>query len=96
MPRQLPWMSKGGGSRTQTKQPPKSVQRSRIQNDIDDDFFEDTVLASSRKDEEGGCTSPLYEPGITSNSPQYCVSLMMTCLGSQILAAENRARAKKQ
>jgi hypothetical protein len=89
-------MSKGGGSRTQTKQPPKPVQRSRVQNDIDDDFFEGTVLASSRQDEERDCTSPFNDPGITSNPPQYCVSLTMTCLSSQMLAAENRAKGKKQ
>jgi hypothetical protein len=47
MPRQLPWLNKGGASRTQTKQTPKV--RARTVNEIDDDFFDGTVLASSSK-----------------------------------------------
>jgi len=49
MPRQLPWLSKGGGSRTKLKQPPKPRTDSTAQSDIDDDFFDGTVLASSSK-----------------------------------------------
>ena len=48
MPRQLPWLNKGSGSRTQVKKPSKPAPKSRVQSDIDDDFFEGTPLASSR------------------------------------------------
>jgi hypothetical protein len=49
MPRQLPWKS-GGGSRTQTVKPPsRTVRTPWIPDDIDDDFFDGTVLASSGK-----------------------------------------------
>ncbi|KAH7388629.1 hypothetical protein BKA66DRAFT_415082 [Pyrenochaeta sp. MPI-SDFR-AT-0127] len=50
MPRKLPWMNKGGGSRIQAKQPPAKKQCAV--SDIDDGFFDGTVLASSRKDQE--------------------------------------------
>ncbi|KAF2131663.1 hypothetical protein P153DRAFT_365234 [Dothidotthia symphoricarpi CBS 119687] len=50
MPRQLPWANKGGGSRVQAKQPLKSAKKTtRISSDIDDGFFDDTVLASTTK-----------------------------------------------
>ncbi|KAF2255846.1 hypothetical protein BU26DRAFT_9612 [Trematosphaeria pertusa] len=49
MPRQLPWLNKGGGSRTQVKPPRKAPPKSRIQSDIDDDFFAGTALESSGK-----------------------------------------------
>ncbi|KAJ4315887.1 hypothetical protein N0V94_005715 [Neodidymelliopsis sp. IMI 364377] len=49
MPRQLPWKS-GGGSRTQTVKPPsRTVRTPRIPDDVDDDFFDSTVLTSSGK-----------------------------------------------
>jgi hypothetical protein len=48
MPRQLPWLNNGGGSRTQVKQQPKARPKS-IPSDVDDDFFDGTVLASSSK-----------------------------------------------
>lgn len=50
MPRQLPWVSKGGGSRTQVKQPPAKKQRNVF--DAEDDFFDGTVLAGSSKGKE--------------------------------------------
>ncbi|KZM21702.1 uncharacterized protein EKO05_0001682 [Ascochyta rabiei] len=47
MPRQLPW--KSNASRTQTVKPPsRPPKTSRIPDDIDDDFFHGTVLASSK------------------------------------------------
>jgi hypothetical protein len=49
MPRQLPWLNNGGGGRTQVKQPPKSRAGTKAPSDIDDDFFDGTVLASSHK-----------------------------------------------
>jgi hypothetical protein len=50
MPRQLPWLNKGtGGSRTQVKQPPKPAANSRAPSEINDDFFDGTVLASSSR-----------------------------------------------
>lgn len=49
MPRQLPWLSTGGGSRTKLKQPPKARTDRTPHSDIDDDFFDGTVLASSSK-----------------------------------------------
>jgi hypothetical protein len=49
MPRQLPWVNKGAGSRTQVKQAPKGRANTRVPSDIDDDFFDGTVLASSGK-----------------------------------------------
>jgi hypothetical protein len=50
MPRQLPWLNKGtGGSRTQVKQPPKPAGKARAPSEINDDFFDGTVLASSSK-----------------------------------------------
>ncbi|RAR07101.1 hypothetical protein DDE82_003043 [Stemphylium lycopersici] len=49
MPRQLPWAKRGSGSRTQAKPAdPRPSAASRI-HDIDDDFFENTILASSSK-----------------------------------------------
>jgi hypothetical protein len=48
MPRQLPWLNNGGGSRTQAKQQSKAKAKS-APSDIDDDFFDGTVLASSSK-----------------------------------------------
>ncbi|KAH9865853.1 hypothetical protein J1614_009440 [Plenodomus biglobosus] len=50
MPRQLPWTSKAGSSRTQVKAPPR--KKSRIVSDIDDGFFEGNVLASTKKGKE--------------------------------------------
>lgn len=48
MPRQLPWLNKGGGgSGTQVKKPPKSAAKTRAPSDSDDHFLDDTVLASS-------------------------------------------------
>jgi hypothetical protein len=58
MPRQLPWASKIGGSRAQAK--PASSQKAtkaRTTADIDDDFFDDTVLAGSRKSRGGSNAS---------------------------------------
>ncbi|KAF3053087.1 hypothetical protein E8E11_004892 [Didymella keratinophila] len=58
MPRQLPWKSSGGGeSRTQTIKP--SVGKAKTKNttipdDIDDDFFDGTVFASSSRDKGKG------------------------------------------
>ena len=46
MPRQLPWMNKAAHSRTRVKQPPAKKQR--VASDFDDDFFDGTVLASSK------------------------------------------------
>ncbi|KAJ4340975.1 hypothetical protein N0V95_007344 [Ascochyta clinopodiicola] len=47
MPRQLPWRS--NASRTQPGKPPsRPPKTSRIPDDIDDDFFDGTVLASSK------------------------------------------------
>lgn len=49
MPRQLPWANKSGGSRTQVKPAPlRQATKSRTTTAIDDDFFDGTVLASSR------------------------------------------------
>jgi hypothetical protein len=42
-------MHTGGGNRTQVKQPPKPRAGTQAPTDIDDDFFEGTVLASSSK-----------------------------------------------
>ncbi|KAJ4380628.1 hypothetical protein N0V86_003987 [Didymella sp. IMI 355093] len=54
MPRQLPWKSSGGGgSRTQTVKPAVRTTKTKttaIPDDIDDDFFNGTVFASSSKD----------------------------------------------
>jgi hypothetical protein len=53
MPRQLPWKSSGGGgSRTQTTKPSvgkTTTKTTTIPDDIDDDFFDGTVFASSSK-----------------------------------------------
>ncbi|KAF2034977.1 hypothetical protein EK21DRAFT_55675 [Setomelanomma holmii] len=49
MPRQLPWLNKGAGSRTQVKQTPKARARTTTRDDIEDDFFDGTVLASPSK-----------------------------------------------
>jgi len=49
MPRQLPWLNKGAGSRTQVKQPPKARASTKALSDVDDDFFDGTVLAGSSK-----------------------------------------------
>ncbi|KAF9695919.1 hypothetical protein EKO04_005838 [Ascochyta lentis] len=47
MPRQLPW--KSNGSRTQTVKPSsRSLKTSEIPDDIDDDFFDGTVLTNSK------------------------------------------------
>tara|TARA_R110002003_G_scaffold198_14_gene15524 strand:+ start:16001 stop:17230 length:1230 start_codon:yes stop_codon:yes gene_type:complete len=50
MPRQLPWLNKGAGSRTHVKPAPKAKPPKKAASDIDDDFFDGTGLASSRKD----------------------------------------------
>lgn len=52
MPRQLPWLNKGTGSRTQLKPPPKARASTRVPSDIDDDFFDGTALGISRKGKE--------------------------------------------
>ncbi|KAF2691103.1 hypothetical protein K458DRAFT_426477 [Lentithecium fluviatile CBS 122367] len=52
MPRQLPWLNKGGGRPTQVKQLQKPATKARIPNDIDDDFFEGTGWEISRKGKE--------------------------------------------
>lgn len=49
MPRQLPWANKGGGSRTQVKRPIRLAKGPRITTDIDDDVFDGTILARTRK-----------------------------------------------
>lgn len=49
MPRQLPWLNKGGGSSAPAKRPPKPVKNQHVVSDIDDDFFDGTVLARSAK-----------------------------------------------
>ncbi|KAF1841105.1 uncharacterized protein K460DRAFT_371095 [Cucurbitaria berberidis CBS 394.84] len=49
MPRQLPWLNKGSGSSAQVKHPPKPVKKRSVASDINDDFFDGTVLASSSK-----------------------------------------------
>ncbi|KAH7080240.1 hypothetical protein BKA63DRAFT_505995 [Paraphoma chrysanthemicola] len=49
MPRQLPWLNKGAGSRTPIKQTPKFSGTTKTRSDIDDDFFDGTVLAESSK-----------------------------------------------
>ncbi|OAK98565.1 hypothetical protein IQ06DRAFT_224785 [Phaeosphaeriaceae sp. SRC1lsM3a] len=67
MPRQLPWLNKGSGSRTQTKQPAKAKAGTAAPSDIDDDFFDGTVLAGASKgkgkavqvDEESDKESPI-------------------------------------
>ncbi|KAJ4296729.1 hypothetical protein N0V90_006777 [Kalmusia sp. IMI 367209] len=46
--RQLPWATKGGGRRTQVKLPPTPAAKKHIPSDIDDDFFDGTVLESAR------------------------------------------------
>ncbi|RMZ68935.1 Transcription initiation factor IIA gamma subunit [Pyrenophora seminiperda CCB06] len=49
MPRQLPWANKGGRSRTQVKSAPaRQAEKPHIASTIEDDFFDGTVLASSR------------------------------------------------
>ncbi|KAF2856413.1 hypothetical protein T440DRAFT_463758 [Plenodomus tracheiphilus IPT5] len=52
MPRQLPWASKAGSSRTQVKAPPRPAKKPRMVSDIDDDFFDGTRLAGSKKGKE--------------------------------------------
>lgn len=52
MPRQLPWLNNGGGSRTQVKQASKARAETKAPFDIDDDFFDGTVLASANKGKE--------------------------------------------
>ncbi|KAF1956075.1 hypothetical protein CC80DRAFT_516353 [Byssothecium circinans] len=53
MPRQLPWKNKGGGSGSKTRTlPQKTAPKPRIQSDIDDDFFADTVLARDPRDSD--------------------------------------------
>ncbi|KAJ4354552.1 uncharacterized protein N0V89_006289 [Didymosphaeria variabile] len=47
--RQLPWATKGGGSKSNRKQPPA---KRPVPSDIDDDFFDGTILESSRKGKE--------------------------------------------
>ncbi|KAH5334881.1 hypothetical protein HBI42_036190 [Parastagonospora nodorum] len=49
MPRQLPWLSTGGGSKTKLKQPPRARTNRTALSDVEDDFFDGTVLASSSK-----------------------------------------------
>ncbi|KAI4661188.1 uncharacterized protein J4E79_004999 [Alternaria viburni] len=50
MPRQLPWASKSGGSRTQAKPASsRKATKARATADIDDDFFDGTVLADSSR-----------------------------------------------
>ena len=50
MPRQLPWASKSGGSRTQAKPASsRKATKARTTADIDDDFFDGTVLADSSR-----------------------------------------------
>jgi hypothetical protein len=49
MPRQLPWLNKGGGGQTQVKQSPKPRAGTKASSHIDDDFFDGTVLAGSSK-----------------------------------------------
>lgn len=50
MPRQLPWKSGGGGSRTQTTKPTLRPQKTtKAPDDIDDNFFDHTALAGSSK-----------------------------------------------
>ncbi|KAI8936209.1 hypothetical protein NX059_006637 [Plenodomus lindquistii] len=54
--RQLPWASKAGPSRTQTKTATKAprnpAKKLRVRSDIDDDFFSGTILASNKKGKE--------------------------------------------
>jgi hypothetical protein len=50
-PRKLPWLEKGSAGKAKVKDSPKPAEKDG-QNDIDpddDDFFEGTILASSRK-----------------------------------------------
>lgn len=51
MPRQLPWLNNGGGgnARPSAKNKPKAVNKPNIPNDIDDDFFDGTVLDRTDK-----------------------------------------------
>ncbi|KAF2704505.1 hypothetical protein K504DRAFT_485098 [Pleomassaria siparia CBS 279.74] len=50
MPRQLPWLNKGSGTRTQVKTSTKTAgKRTRRDSDDDDDFFAGTVLERSGK-----------------------------------------------
>lgn len=50
MPRQLPWTSKAGSSRTQVKAPPQ--KKTPVVSEIDDDFFDGNVLAGIKKGKE--------------------------------------------
>lgn len=50
MPRQLPWKTGGGGSRTQTIKPSiRTPKTQKIPDDIDGDFSDDTALYGSNK-----------------------------------------------
>ncbi|KAH7414050.1 hypothetical protein DE146DRAFT_15743 [Phaeosphaeria sp. MPI-PUGE-AT-0046c] len=49
MPRQLPWLNQGSGSRTQTKRPARAKAGITAPSDIGDDFFDGTVLATASK-----------------------------------------------
>lgn len=48
--RQLPWAIKSGGSKPQVKAPPAKPD---YPSDIDDDFFDGTILQSSRRGKQG-------------------------------------------
>ncbi|KAF2447981.1 hypothetical protein P171DRAFT_471113 [Karstenula rhodostoma CBS 690.94] len=63
--RQLPWAIKDGGKKTVVK--PRAAKRA-VQSDIDDDFFDGTVLESSRKGKEraNGAEPDEELPGLSS------------------------------
>lgn len=72
MPRQLPWLNKGGASRTQVKQAPKPRAGAQALSDLDDDFLDGTILAGSGKDNGDGGDSGDDLPNLPmeSSSPR--------------------------
>ncbi|KAF2267124.1 hypothetical protein CC78DRAFT_531200 [Lojkania enalia] len=51
MPRQLPWLNRGATTKTQVKTT-QLVQKPRVENNSDDNFFAGTILAPPRKGKE--------------------------------------------
>jgi hypothetical protein len=53
-PRRLPWLNNNGGAgKVKVNEPPKPGKKNIYKGlDSDDDFFEGTILASSRKGKE--------------------------------------------
>lgn len=93
MPRQLPWKSSCGGvSRTQTIKPSvrnTKTKTSEIPDDVDDDFFDGTVFASSSKNKGKGKAKAASESD--DSLPEAGTATSRTTTKSK--AAEQRDRA---